>query len=1040
MPIHRCFRKHTIGMAVAALAAAANSPVHAADYTWTTGDYASGITSPNPLAAADTLTIDAGGTKRFVGVSFTNAGTVNWLGDTLQGANSAVVTNQGLWDSKSDTNGFLWVAGGQPQFVNTGTLRKSAGSLTNFGTWAFVNDGGLINAQVGTLAFNGGYATFNDGTRFSGAGLVSVTGNATFNGSFRADNLSLAGGSVAGNSAKLAGGVANTGGAMSWSGGDLTGTWEVAAGSTLTGLDGGTKRMVGGQFVNNGSLLWQSTDSLQTGNSSSLTNNGLYEAQASHQIFWAYGGQGSFVNSATGKVTATGGSTLTFGNVGLVSNGGQFDVAAGNSILYNGGSATFNDGTRFTGAGVNSVGGNARFVGGISSSNLRLAGGAQTGGDGSAGSMATLSGTTTWVAGDLNGSWKIAAGATLNAVDTGTKRSVGASIVNDGTWAWISTDSFQHGNSSVFTNNGLFVATADATMFWAYGGQGQFINSSSGIVRADGGKTLTIGNVALASNGGEFNATAGAKILYNGGYATFNEGTRFTGAGTHAVTNSASYVGNVYTGSNVRLEGGSQTGGDGSAGSRGMVNGQLTWVAADVYGAWDIKAGSTLTAVDAGNKRIIGADVVNNGTVAWNSTDGFQHGNSSVFTNNGLFDGQANSTVFWGYGGQGQFINSASGVVRASNGATLNIGNVGLRSDGGEFNAAAGSALVYNGGSAVFNDGTRFTGAGTQTVSNNTNFAGTFQATSLLKLAGGTHTGGNTTAASAQLSGQLTWAASDLNGTWEVKAGSTLIGVDGGAKRVFGTLANNGTIAWNTAEALQFGNSASFTNNGRVELAADGSIIWCCGGQPSVVNNGTIVKTGGTGESSLGGPALTNNGVIDVRSGAIRLPDNFANGGTLTGTGSFNVGGTLTNNGRMAPGISAPGTLAVVGNYAQGAAGFFDVDVLGLGSHDLLTVTGNTLLGGTLALNCFGSCSMAVGDEIVILDGNGSLGGTFASVSYTGFASGQFDVVYDTAGARVLLRVTETVTAVPEPETWALMLGGLAMVGWLQRRRQQGKA
>jgi PEP-CTERM motif len=35
--------------------------------------------------------------------------------------------------------------------------------------------------------------------------------------------------------------------------------------------------------------------------------------------------------------------------------------------------------------------------------------------------------------------------------------------------------------------------------------------------------------------------------------------------------------------------------------------------------------------------------------------------------------------------------------------------------------------------------------------------------------------------------------------------------------------------------------------------------------------------------------------------------------------------------------------------------------------------------------------------------------------------------------------VTLTVTAVPEPETYALMLGGLSLVGWMARRRRPGR-
>ena len=116
--------------------------------------------------------------------------------------------------------------------------------------------------------------------------------------------------------------------------------------------------------------------------------------------------------------------------------------------------------------------------------------------------------------------------------------------------------------------------------------------------------------------------------------------------------------------------------------------------------------------------------------------------------------------------------------------------------------------------------------------------------------------------------------------------------------------------------------------------------------------------------------------------------------------------------------------------------GFLDTDLQNKTSSDLFLVTGNATLGGTLALHCFASCSFAVGDEVVILDATGSLAGSFSNVTLDGFQTGAFTVVYDLAGSRVLLDVTQAVTpAVPEPATWVLMLAGFAAIGGVVRRR-----
>ena len=80
-------------------------------------------------------------------------------------------------------------------------------------------------------------------------------------------------------------------------------------------------------------------------------------------------------------------------------------------------------------------------------------------------------------------------------------------------------------------------------------------------------------------------------------------------------------------------------------------------------------------------------------------------------------------------------------------------------------------------------------------------------------------------------------------------------------------------------------------------------------------------------------------------------------------------------------------------------------------------------------------CHFSAGSQLLLLDGQGLLSGSFDQVTLSGFAPGTFSVVYDSANADVWLNVMQDVAAVPEPATTALWLVGLAGLGVASRRR-----
>jgi len=599
-----------------------------------------------------------------------------------------------------------------------------------------------------------------------------------------------------------------------------------------------------------------------------------------------------------------------------------------------------------------------------------------------------------------------------------------SSFSNGGTVNW-NADPLYLMSGTAVVNNALWNTTGDQALVYNGGASPSFTNN--GTFRKSGGiGNTTINNNVGFVNNGALDAQTGS-INFVGG-SVFNAGSIFTGAGAVNASAGTNTFSGAFTSSNLLLSGGTHMG------NSAVVGGTVAFTGGYLAGTWQVGAGQTLRGQAGGAKIIEGASTVvtNQGTIDWGTADPLYLQSGAKLVNQALFVASESSDIIYNGGAGPMFDNTASGTVRAAAGKTLTINNnVGFVNNAGVLDAQAGATLHFAGGSQ-FMAGTTFTGAGTNLATGSNSWSGTFDSANLV-LQSGTHTGN-----SAVVGGTVAFTGGYLAGTWQVGAGQTLRGQAGGAKIIEGAstvVTNLGTIDWGTADPLYLQSGAKLENRGRLDFGDDASVTYNGGSLPTFANTGLIVKSGGAGTMSIGNNlGFDNQGTIEVQTGTIALPTSFTNNGTLTGTGAYAATGTLTNNGHVAPGAS-PGMLTVNADLTLGAPGSLDIEVLNLASHDLLVVNGNTKLGGTLAVSCFGACSFAVGEEFRVLDGSGTLLGSFSGLTTTGFYSGDFDIVYDRPQGDVWLRVTETVTAVPEPETYALMLGGLAVVGWLARRR-----
>jgi hypothetical protein len=904
----------------------------------------------NPASRLISGLVGTNGGTRVLNAQLDNQGTLSVV--SPQGFTSTTTgtthTNTGTIDLSGGS--FTVNQSGTSSFTNSGSIQLTGGSFSlSQGSGGTLATTGAVDIGAGrTLSVTGGTFNVNTGAVITGAGalaLSSTTANLTPNFDNSLTTLTLSSSTVNG-PGTLTNTVGKTlvllnstlgatlpfinqGTVLVHGTSAINGSYTSGTGSTLrmegNGTQGNATLTVATGFMNNGTIELTNADASFQRNAGLNVTAGTLQNPATRTIAALVGTMGGtrtlnaqLANQGTLSVATAQGLTSTTAGTAHT-NSGTIDLSGGSFTVSQSGTSSFTN-----------------------SGSIQLTGGSFSVSQGSGGTLATTGAVT------------IGTGRTFSVTGGTFNVNTGSSITGAGSLALSSTTA----NLTPNFDNGLTGLTLSISTL---NGPGTLTNTT--------GKTLVLLNSTLGATlpfinqgtvlvrgtsaiNGSYTSGTGSTLRVEGngtqGNGTLTMASGFTNNGAIELTNAdPSFQRNA--GLNV---------------TAGTLQNPATRTIAALVGT-------------TGGTRTLNAQLANQGTVSVATAQGLTSTTTGTnHTNSGLIDLSGGSFTV-NQSGTSSFTNSGS-IQVAGGSFSLSQGSGGTLTTTGAVTIGAGRNFSVTGGIFNVNTGAVISGAGALALSSTTaNLTPNFDnSLTILSLSSSTVNGPgtltNTTGKTLVLLNStlgatlpfinqgtvLVHGASVIDGSYTSGTGSTLRmegnGTQGNATLTFGStqVTNNGILQLTNTDP-SFARGAALVVGGTLTNAT-GALIQSLPGtvggvrtlrahlanlgtmtvgqaltmnQPdgSHLNQGTVQLTGGdlTVLFSTGRPGFSNTGLIDVGTNKMVVSgpaSAFINqsGGTLQGSGTFDVTGTsFITNGIVEVG-GAPGILTWVGPYLQG--------------------------------------------------------------------------------------------------------------------------